>query len=301
MKEQKNIPIVFCDSSLTYLTESLKSLTDFILELDYLERFANQELHIVLSRSVANKHCLILGAITPPDSHLFAFLALAHTLKKEKAKKVSAVLPYLAYSRQEKQEPQKSQMSALIGSLFMAAGIDEVITFDIHSLAAESLFPMPIYSLSPAGLFAEELKRISFVQATIVSPDEGALTRCQEVAKQLNSSSIAWVKKTRSEKGIAQVELQGCVGEKAVIIDDILDTGQTLVSCSEKLLEQGAKEIIIMVTHGLFTGDQWKQLWDLGVTRIYCTNTIPIAKNLLDENPITVLSINTLLVTALIK
>lgn len=258
-----------------------------------LHRFANHELQLSLHGPVAGRLCLIVGSIAPPEKNLFSLLALSHTLKKEGAKKVSAFIPYLAYSRQENEESQKSQIAALIGRLLKASGIDEVITVDVHSPLIKKLFPLPIRSLSPASLFAERLKHLPWQSYTFVAPDQGAIARCQEVASLVNGSKeIVWIAKGRHAKGVFHSEISGKVQERVVIIDDILDTGQTLISCCKKLMKEGAREMIVMVTHGLFTGSAWKKLWKLGVKKIYCTNTVPLHQKLSTERDIFVLPID---------
>lgn len=257
-----------------------------------VERFANQELHLTITKSVARQNCLIVGSISPPEETLLSFLMLAHTLKKEGARLVRAFIPYLSYSRQDVQEVNKSRSIALIGSLLKSAGIAEVVTVDVHSPACKKLFPIPLHSLSPAKLFAKEIKRLGFSKAALVAPDAGAIQRTEEVAEELGRVSLVWLKKSRTAKGISHTDLYGTVSEKAVIIDDILDTGMTLISCCQKLQKAGVKEIIVMVTHGLFTGKKWEKLWSLGVKKIYCTNTVPLRKTL---KGISVLSMTPLL------
>lgn len=237
-----------------------------------LDRFENQELHLTLHEDVSGKTLYVKGSITPPEFNLVAFLILIHTLKKEGAKKVIAYLPYLAYTRHDTDEPHKSRLTALMGALLAAAGADKVVTIDVHSPAAKKLFPIPLQSLSPAPLFKEVLKNVP--HKTIVAPDKGARARAQAVA----GKPTPWISKKRTESGVVHTVLHGTVKGTAVIVDDILDTGQTLVSCCQKLREQGVKEIIVMVTHGLFTGRKWQKLWALGVKRIYCTDTVPVHK-----------------------
>ncbi len=257
-----------------------------------LKRFANREIQISLHTSVANRSCLIIGSLSPPEATLFSFLALSHTLKKEGAKKISAFVPYLAYSRQENKEPQKSQIAALYGSLLKASGIDEVITVDVHSPHIKKLFPIPMYSLSSAPFFAKSLQSLPWSSYMFVAPDKGAIERCREVAAIVNGSrKIVWLSKVRHAKGVFHSKISGHVEQRVVIIDDILDTGQTLISCCKKLITAGAREMIVMVTHGLFTGLAWKKLWKLGVKKIYCTNTVPLSKKLSQETRISVLPI----------
>lgn len=205
---------------------------------------------------------------------------------------MSAFIPYLAYSRQENEEPQKSQIASLIGRLLKASGIDEVFTVDVHSSLVKKMFPLPLHSLSSAPLFAERIKSLSWLSYTLVAPDHGAIERCREVAALANGlKEIVWISKARHAKGVSHSEIFGKVQERVVIIDDILDTGQTLISCCKRLITEGAREMIVMVTHGLFTGSVWKELWKLGVKKIYCTDTVPLPKKLSAEARISVLPI----------
>jgi ribose-phosphate pyrophosphokinase len=246
-----------------------------------VDRYENGEMHLHIPTRVNTEHCLILGSVSPPDAQLLSTLLLAHTLKKEGAGKVTLVLPYLAYARHDKGKPGQSMATAWIGSIFEASGCDAVISVDLHSPTAKQLFPIPLISISSASVFADAIKQHGLCGATIVAPDEGAIARCEAVrtAVGLPPAEIPYFEKHRTETGIVHAGPLGQVGSRAAIIDDILDTGITLISACEKLAGAGVKEISIMVTHGLFTGERWKQLWQLGVARIFCTDSVPRPAN----------------------
>lgn len=276
---------------------SLEKATHLALTRFRAERFENGELYIKIPAKVENQICFILGSIAPPDEQLFSALLLAHTLKKEGGRSVTAIFPYLAYARHDKDKPGESLAAAWVGFIARASGIDQVITIDIHSERAKGLFPIPVLSLSPAQLFAGALNRYGLAGATIVAPDEGAIRRCQAVqmaAGMGGAGKIPYFEKRRTETGITHAGPIGDVGRQAVIIDDILDTGGTLVSACEKLAQAGVEEISVMVTHGLFTGERWKRLWQLGVKRILCTDSIPLPPGA-DESRIVRLSVSPLL------
>lgn len=241
-------------------------------------RFSNGELHIELETAIAGEDCAVLGCITPPDSQLLSTLLLGHTLRKEGARSVTGVLPYMAYSRQDKNKPRQSLAAQWTGAMAQASGFDRIITVDIHSAEDQRLFPIPLISLYPAALFADALPQNQLMGATIVAPDQGAIARCEAIrhAAGLASEPIPWFEKQRTEAGIQHIRFVGSVGIQVVLIDDILDTGATLISACQRLLCAGVEDIEIMVTHGLFTGDEWKGLWELGVSRIFCTDTSPL-------------------------
>jgi len=260
-----------------------------------VSRFANQELHAELETDPAGHACVVLGAVAPPDEHMLATLLLCHTLKKEGARTVTALLPYLGYARHDKAEPRKSRATAWLGALLRASGVDEVVAVDVHSSLVHQLFPIPVRSLSPAVLFARDLRMLPFAEPTIVAPDAGARERCEAVRQAASvGRPLASFAKERTPEGVKHSVLHGAVGRGAILVDDILDTGGTLVSACEGLRRAGVEDIVVMVTHGLFTGRAWERLWSLGVSRIYCTDTTPLPAGL-GADPVTVLSVAPLL------
>lgn len=272
----------------------LKSLPEYKLGNFQIARFPNQEIYAKISTNVEGKECLILGSITPPDEQLISILFLAHTLKKELAVKITAFLPYLAYARQDKIKKGESLVIAAIGEIFRASHINEVITVDVHSEKVEGLFPLPILNLSPAKIFAQEIKKLKLKNPTFVSPDEGAIKRNEKIKDELGiKNEVAYMTKLRTQKGVSSV-LHGSVSSNVIIVDDILDTGGTLLACCKILKSKGAKNIYIFVTHGLFTGSKWQGLFDLNVKKIYCTDSIPRVYSL-SSGKLKILSIKSIL------
>ena len=239
-------------------------------------RFANQELHVEVDTAPAGRDCLVLGAVAPPDAQLLATLLLCHTLSKEGARRVTALLPYLGYARHDRDEPGRSRATAWLGELLRASTVGDVVALDVHSPLVHALFPIPVRSLSPARLFADALATLGPEESTIVAPDEGARARGEATRRAAGvARPLAHLAKARTAEGVRHATLQGTIGRRVVLVDDILDTGATLVSACEALRGAGAEEIVAMVTHGLFTGARWERLWSLGVTRIYCTDSTP--------------------------
>jgi ribose-phosphate pyrophosphokinase len=265
-------------------------------------RFANQELYVRVEGPVLSKNCVILGTIAPPDERLLAVTLLAQTLKKEGATKITALFPYLAYARQDKNKRGESLGAAWVGALLKSSGIDRAITIDVHSERDKQLFPIPLVSLPTDALFADVIREHGLMDATLVAPDNGAVARCEAVKKAagMPSGETPYFEKQRTDQGIIHHGPIGTVGTKAVIVDDMLDTGGTLVSACEKLKASGVLDIFILVTHGLFTGTIWTQLWPLGVKQIFCTNTVPLRAGIETAN-ITVLSITSLIQNVLMN
>jgi ribose-phosphate pyrophosphokinase len=292
--------LLFAFSSYAELARKLQAILPLQTGEFSVSRFANDELCVKVQGRVSGEHCLALGSITPPDENLLSFALLAHTLRKEGATKVTAVLPYLAYSRQDKEKPGESLGTAWVGSFLKSSGIDQVITIDVHSERDKELFPLPLVSLSTTRLFADILKKEVLTGATVVAPDNGAIRRCEEVknAAGIPPCATPFFEKRRTEKRIIHHGPIGSVGRRVVIIDDMIDTGGTLVSACEKLKAAGVEEICILVTHGLFTGSQWTALWSFGIKRIFCTDSVPLRAGF-DATNVSVVSIVPLLAEGL--
>jgi ribose-phosphate pyrophosphokinase len=242
-------------------------------------RFPNGELYARLDGPVAGRVCAVLGSLAPPDEQILSVLLLAHTLKRNGARRVVALLPYLGYARQDRAEPGQSLGAAWAGDLLRAAGVDQLLTIDVHSRLATTCFPIPLDSLSPAVVFADALRQGGLTDVCVVAPDEGALERSGAVVRAAGiRTPPAHLHKVRDADGVTHSSLEGTITSRVVIVDDILDTGGTLLSACAALRQAGAKEISVLVTHGLFTGQRWRELPALGVRRIYTTDSIPAAQ-----------------------
>ena len=244
-----------------------------------VERFPNQELSLGVETPVEGQSCLLVGSAAPPDEQLLSLLLAADTLNRQGASRISALLPYLAYARQDKPEPGRGLGIAWLGRLLSACAVEELITIDVHSPGVAGLLKVPLLSVSPAGLFAAEIERAGLLDAVVVAPDEGAVERCRAFAEAAGiAKPVAYLRKERTPLGVVHGELVGQLGRQAVVVvDDILDTGGTLLSCCRELQRRGVEQTTVIVTHGLFTGEAWRELPSLTVERIYVTDSVPSA------------------------
>ena len=294
------MPILFSSAEYTYMSGFLCEPRGLRAGQFSFVRYPNQELHVEIQSAVAGEHCLILGSLAPPDSQMVSLLLLAHTLRKEGAKRITGLLPYLAYAREDKIKPGRSLGTAWLGGLLQAATFDEIWTVDAHSEHDHELLPLPLKSLSPAPIFGNCLEKHGLADASFVAPDEGARARCEAIrsAAGATSANIVWFEKERTDGGIVHHDRIGQVRRRAVIVDDVLDTGATLTSACERLVTAGVVELYVCVTHGLFTGQRWRDLWSLPLKHIFCTDTIPACSRLEDPR-ITTLPVSPLLRTQL--
>lgn len=290
------MPTLFSFAEYSHISKYLCDLPALKPGRFSLLRHPNQEWHADIQSTVEGEHCIVLGGVAPPDAQMISLLLLAHTLRKEGAARVTALLPYLAYAREDKRKSGESLATAWVGALLRASTVDEVWAVDVHSKHDPELFPLPLESLSPAALFGASLKESELTEASFVAPDEGAMARCAAVASAAGKSSqeIVYFQKQRTPEGITHRDRIGCVQRRAIVVDDVLDTGETLVSACRRLVSAGAEELYICVTHGLFTGQRWHELWSLPLKRIFCTDTVPDCANL-DDPRITTLPVGPLL------
>lgn len=235
------------------------------------------EIFVKLDRDVTGKECLIIGEVLPPDDNFLSLILLADTLKRNGAGKIILFSPYLAYGRQLEPGKRESSASELLLKCLSASGIDKVVTVDLHNESLIKRFPKILSSTSPTNLFFSEIRSLKLNNPTIVAPDSGANKRAKEFAREAKiSRGTVFLKKKRVQGGIKVIDIIGKLSEQAIIVDDILDTGNTLIACCEKLVENGVREIFIVVTHGFFSGSGWERLWGLNVKKIFTTNSIPL-------------------------
>ena len=238
-------------------------------------RFTNGECHVAVPDEVAGQRCVVVGTVSPPAENLVWVTQTAHALRRAGADTITAVLPYLAYARQDRADLGQSLGLEWLGQLLRASGVTEIVCVDVHSPDAPTLLGLPLVSLSPATVLAAALPDDWRTDVCFVAPDEGALCRCTALAVAAGAQTeVVWARKRRTPAGVSIRALVGSPTPRAVIVDDILDTGGTLLACCAALREQAVREIGVVVTHGLFTGNPWPALKRAGVGRIWMTDSI---------------------------
>ena len=240
-----------------------------------VRRFPNGELRLGVPEQVVGQRCVLLGSISPPPGNVERLTLVAHALRRAGADQVVALLPYLAYARQDRAARAESLGLEWVGELLRASGVRGVVCVDVHSERAAQVLGLRLTSLSPAGILAGALPDAWRSETTFVAPDEGAVGRCSAVARAAGATeAVVWARKRRTPSGVEHLGLIGSPGRRAVVVDDILDTGATLFSCCRALRDSGAERIGVLATHGLFTGERWRALLADGVNEIWITDTV---------------------------
>lgn len=249
-----------------------------------ITKFADGEVLVKPLETVRNHHVYIIQSTSKPASeNLMELMVFVDALKRSSAKEITAVIPYFGYARQDRVARSREPITArLVADLLIAAGVNRVMTVDIHTMQIQGFFSIPFDNISPYHLFAKEIKSILTKEnlgeedLVIVSPDHGSVTRARNFAELFRQATIGIIDKRRPKPNMAEsVNLIGDVnGKIAVIVDDIVDTGNTLIGATELLKKFGAKMILVCASHGIFSQDALKRIEQSSIDRFFITDTI---------------------------
>jgi ribose-phosphate pyrophosphokinase len=241
--------------------------------------FPDGESYVRLEGEVHGDDVVIVQTTSPPqDNRLMQLAFIAHAAKRNGAAKVTAAVPYLAYARQDKIFlPGETISIAAVASMLHAAGVDDLITVNVHEQNALTKFPFPAKSLSAIPLLAECFVQKGFKEAFALAPDKGAMYIAEE-AKQVLGGEAGHLEKQR-DRYTGQVNITkktfDVKGSTTIIFDDIISTGGTIVSAAKILKELGAKKVYAACVHPLLIGDAEKRILDEGVEEIVGTDSVP--------------------------
>jgi ribose-phosphate pyrophosphokinase len=241
-----------------------------------IKRFEDQELRVQIHEKMYEQDAVIIQSTSKPaNDHFMELLLLVDTLKRAGANRIIAVIPYFGYGRQDRPSYRHGPISAsLVATLLEAAGVDRVLTLDLHSRQTEGFFKIGVQNLSSVPIFAPLF--LDTQDAVVVSPDIGGVTRAQELS-QLLRSDLAIINKSRSPSGEAKVSdvIGNVTGKNCILVDDIIDTGGTLCKSAALLKERGARSIVACVSHAVFSGTCIERVEASPIETLYVTNSVP--------------------------
>lgn len=250
-----------------------------------ISRFADGEFNIQSITSVRGKVVYIIQSTSPPtNDNLMELLIFVDALVRASAAKIHVVIPYFGYARQDRKQGGRQPITCkLVANLLTVAGVDRVITVDLHSPQEQGFFDVPVDDLRATQDLASYLIEENLTNLVVVSPDHGGVTRARRLGNYL-SVPLAIIDKRRTTPNQSQVKfVLGDVKEKnAIIIDDMIDTGGTIINAAKAIKEHGAKSVYILATHGIFSGQASKNLKkaviDGIIKEVVITNTIEISE-----------------------
>jgi ribose-phosphate pyrophosphokinase len=266
--------------------------------------FANGEIFIRFRESVRGTDAFVLQSHTQPiNKWIMEQLIMIDALKRASAKRITVIVPFYGYARQDKKHRGREPVSArLMADLFTAAGADRLMTVDLHTSQIQGFFDGPVDHLFALPLLAEHVaSRVSTDEITVVSPDAGRV-RVAERWTDVLGAPLAIIHKRRDPDVPNQVRVFEVVGDVrdrvCVVVDDMIDTGGTIVKAAETLFENGAKDVIVAATHGILSDPARDRLQQSRISEVVVTDTLPIPEERQFEK-LTVLSIAPLLAQAI--
>ncbi len=268
-----------------------------------IKRFADGEIYIEINENIrGNSVFVIQSTSNPANDNLMELLLVIDALKRSSAKNVTAVIPYFGYARQDRKVAPRTSISAkVVANLISNAGANRVVTVDLHAGQIQGFFDMPVDNLFTTPLFAKYIKRkFSNKKLICVSPDVGGVQRTRGLATRIKAD-LAIIDKRRPAPGKSQVmNIIGNVKNKTcIIVDDIIDSGGTIVNAVEALKKSGANEVYVFITHAVLSGDAVKKIKTSKIKKLIITDTIDNSSKIKNNNKIEVLSIASLMSEAI--
>lgn len=267
-----------------------------------LSRFRSGELYAQFPESVRGVDVYLLQSFSPPiNDHFVELLLMIDALKRSSVGRINVIIPYFGYGRQEKQGQAREPISAkVVADVLTTVGAHRVITLDLHASAIQGFFNIPVDHLTALSILAEEVRSLKLVDPVVVSPDAGRAKTAEKFAAMLDLP-MAIMHKGRPKHNEAVIShLIGDVkGKTPIVIEDIIDTGGTIVQVSETLKKMGARSgAVLCATHGVFSSPAEERLLHDSIFRVLVTDSVPLRSEM-KALPITVLPVAPLLATAI--
>ena len=268
-----------------------------------IKRFSDGEIYVEINENIrGNSIFVVQSSCTPANDNLMELLICIDALRRSSAKNITAVIPYFGYARQDRKVVPRTAISAkLVSNLITNSGANRKLTLDLHAGQIQGFFDIPVDNLFATPIFARHIKRkIRGNNLICVSPDVGGVERTRALGRRINSG-IAIIAKRRPAPGKSEVmNIVGSVkGKICFIVDDIIDSGGTIVNAAKVLKEKGAKDVYVYVTHAVLSGDAIEKLKKSSIKKLIITDSIDNSHKIKKIPKIEVLSIASMMAEAI--
>ena len=268
-----------------------------------IKSFADGEVYVEINENIrGNSVFVIQSTSTPANDNLMELLLCIDALRRSSAKNITAVIPYFGYARQDRKVVPRTSISAkLVSNLITNAGASRIVTVDLHSGQIQGFFDIPVDNLFTTPLFARYIKKnLKNKNLICVSPDVGGVQRTRGLATKIDVD-LAIIDKRRLQPGKSQVmRIIGNVQNKeCIIVDDIIDSGGTIVNAVDALIREGAKSVYVFVTHAVLSGEAINKIKKSKINKLIITDSIDNTKKIKNVSKIQVLSIAPLMAEAI--
>lgn len=264
------------------LAKEVSSKLDIPLTPITISRFNDGEIYVKIEESVRGCDIFLIQSTSPPTNEtLMELLIVVDALKRASAREITAVIPYYGYARQDRKATPREPITAkLVANLLTTAGVDRVVTFDLHVNQIQGFFDILLDNLEVMPLLAGYILDKKLKDVVVVSPDAGGTTRARRLAKLIDAS-LAIIDKRRPKHGVAKVmNIIGEVKDKiAILVDDIIDTAGTITKAAQAIKDAGALDVYVCATHPVFSGPAIDRLKEAPLKEVIVTNTINIPED----------------------
>lgn len=275
----KNKITVFSLSSSKKLAQDIASILGTKVGDCKVHHFADGEILCEIGESVRGKDVFIVQSTSNPvTENLMEILVLTDALKRASAREITAVIPYFGYARQDrKAKPRQPITSKLVADLLTTAGVNRVVTVDLHAAQIQGFFDIPVDEMQALPLLIKYFRKKKVQDLCVVSPDHGGATRARKMSEAFDCP-IAIIDKRRPKPNVAEVMgiIGNVEGKNCILVDDMIDTAGTITAGVDMLKQKGAKDVYIACTHGVLSGPAIERLSTCDAKEVVITNTIEI-------------------------
>ncbi len=294
---------ILSGTSNTKLSKEISKLLKLKLVNTNIKRFSDGEIYIEINENIrGNSVFVIQSTSNPANDNLMELLLCIDALRRSSAKNITAVIPYYGYARQDRKVVPRTSISAkVVANLITNAGASRVVTVDLHAGQIQGFFDMPVDNLFTTPLFARYIKKkLKSKKLICVSPDVGGVQRTRGLATKIKAD-LAIIDKRRPKPGKSKVmNIIGNVrGKTCIIVDDIIDSGGTIINAVEALKKNGATEVYVFITHAVLSGDAANKIKKSKIKKLVITDTIDNSQKIKNNNKIEVLSVSSLMAEAI--
>ena len=293
----------FAGNNTKYLANKIANAFGVELNKSSIIEFSDGEFEPSFDETVRGADVFLIQSTTPPSDNLMELLLMIDAAKRASAANIIAVMPYFGYARQDKKGKPRVPIGAkLVSNLLTAAGVDRIMTMDLHADQIQGFFEVPVDHLYASELFIEDITSLNLPNLIIASPDMGGSKRANAYAKILNSGVVICYKERKQANVIGEMKVLGDVsGKDVVIIDDMVDTGGTLTKAADLMIESGATSVRAYCTHGILSGTAYQRLDNSNIAELVITNTIPKTHNSSKVREISVADFFAQTITSVVK
>lgn len=240
--------------------------------------FSDGEFQPSFEETVRGQDVFIVQSTMPPTENLFELLLMVDAAKRASARKIIAVIPYFGFARQDRKDKPRVAIGAkLIANMLMAAGVNRVMTMDLHADQIQGFFEVPVDHLFASTLFYNEMKALDNGNLIMAAPDAGGAKRANAYAKKLDTGLAICHKHRKKANEVAEMTVIGDVaGKDVILVDDMCDTAGTLTKAAELFMEKGAKSVRAFCTHAVLSGPAFERINNSKLTELIVTDTIPL-------------------------